>query len=130
MRYLVVRKKHFPPFVAIWTQSQFRVEIQPNITRECSHVDYLKKHHISNSDVSSVGMVYYDCNTGTKTIQPASWTVPPLPDDEELVRKALISFCQNNPDLKDEIQYDWKEYKVLEKRYKELMEKRTMHGKG
>ena len=120
MRYIVIKNKDSSPFVAIWSESQHQIEIKPNIFRECTHYDYLKKNHISSQSVSSVGMVYCDLISGIQDVVPADWITPAPTEDDFFVRKAAVAFCKKHPDLKAEIQSDWKIHKAWEERLKKL----------
>jgi len=120
MRYVVIKKENSSPQAVIWTKSQHAIEIKPNITRECSHRDYLRKNNIPFTDVSSIGMVYCDPQTGKQEISVLPWDTPAPEEDSALVQNEATSFCENNPDLKNEIQADWNEYKAWQKKAMEF----------
>lgn len=120
MRYVVVKNKDSTLSVHIWPKSQHQVPVKQGITRECSHRDYLRKNNISFSDVSSIGMIYCDPQSGKQEISVLPWDTPAPEGDSILVKKQALSFCKNNPDLKSEIQSDWNEYQNWLQRAKEF----------
>ena len=116
MRYLVFKKA--TPKIVIWTKSQFPVEVSFGVTRECTHYDYMKQHGMSMSDISSVGMVYYDVHSKRMEVSVLPWDTPSPKRDKMLVRKEAFAFVKNHPELMTDVQYEWNEFlqlKCLEK---------------
>ena len=124
MRYVVVKNEDSTRSVHIWVKSQHQIPIKQGITRECSHRDYLRKNNIPFSNVSSIGMIYYDPQSGNQEISVLPWDTPAPDEDSILVKKQAISFCKNNPDLKNEIQSDWREYQAWLQKVKEFTAER------
>ena len=120
MRYLVIKKENSSREAIVWTKSQHAIEIKPNITRECSHRDYLRKNNIPYSDVSSVGMIYCNPQTGEQEISVLPWETPAPEEDSKLVQEQAASFCKNNSDIQNEIQADWNQYKDWQRRAMEF----------
>jgi len=120
MRYVVVKGKDSDSFVHIWTKSQHPVPVKLGITRECSHRDYLRQNNIPFTDVSSIGMIYYDPATGKREVSPLPWDTPAPEKDTALILEELSSFLKKYPDLKDEIQADWNEYQAWIRRSREF----------
>ena len=120
MRYVVVKNENSTHSVHIWTKSQHQVPVKLGITRECSHRDYLRKNNIPFTDVSSVGMVYCDPQSGKQEISVLPWDTPAPEEDSALVLKKAASFCKENPDLKNEVQSDWYEYQSWLQKAKEF----------
>jgi len=121
MRYLVIKKENAPSDVVIWTKSQYQVPVKLGVTRECSHRDYLRKNNIPFEDVSSVGMIYRDLNSGRTEVSVLPWDTPAPEGDTVLVKSALKNFIQEHSELKSDIQYDWNEYQAWIKRREELL---------
>ena len=118
MRYFILKKESVSPEVVLWTKSQYPVEVNLGITRECTHHDYWKKHNISPSDVSSVGTVCYDVRSGRTEISVLPWDIPTTKRERLLVRKAAISFVKNHPELLPDVQYEWNECLWLKRQEK------------
>ena len=115
MRYLVLKKENASPEVVVWSKSQYPIEVNLGITRECTHRDYIKKNNISPSDVSSLGMVYHDVRRGDTRISVLPWDTPAPKGDILRVRRAAFSFIKKNPDLLPDVQYEWNEYLWLKR---------------
>ena len=120
MRYLVIKNEDSTRSVHIWTKSQHQISVKKGITRECSHRDYLRNNAIPFSNVSSIGMIYCDPQSGKREISVLPWDIPAPEEDSILVLKEAVSFCKENPDLKDEIQSDWYEYQTWLQKAKEF----------
>ena len=117
MRYVVVQKEDTLPQVIIWPKSQHR----DSKNRECSHRDYLRNNNIPFEDAISIGTVYYNPSSGQADVQVLPWDSPNQNDDTKAVMTSVRAFCKAHPELRDEIQADWNEYRAWLKRREELL---------
>ncbi|MGN0919634.1 MAG: hypothetical protein ACI4OR_02605 [Alphaproteobacteria bacterium] len=124
MRYLVIKESEH--VVHIWSKNQHRIEQKHNMTRECSHRDYLRQKAIPFANVSSIGMVYYNPQNGTVESSVCSWDTPAPEGDTDLVKKQMKAFYKAHPELKEDIQADWDAYEAWKQRAKELMAARGL----
>ncbi len=118
MRYLVVKKGNASPEVIVWTRSQYPVEVSLGITRECTHHDYMKRHNISLSDISSVGTVCCNVQTQRAEVSVLPWDIPAPKGDRLRVAKAAVAFVKKHPELLSDVQYEWNEYLWLKRQEK------------
>ena len=117
MRYVVIQKENTLPQVVIWTKSQYR----DAKNRECSHRDYLRNNNIAFEDTISIGSVYYNPSSGQADVQFLPWDSTKHHDDAKVVATSVRSFSKAHPELREEIQADWNEYRAWLKKREELL---------
>ena len=117
MRYLIIKKEKASPEIIIWTKSQYPVEINLGVTRECTHGDYMIQNRIPRTDIASAGWTYHDIKTGRTEVSVLPWDIPTSKEDISSIKAATKAFVKNHPDLMSDVQYEWNEH-LWQKRQK------------